>query len=272
MTAIISLLVILAISITVTRIATIALVHTGLSHASARFQARSAFTGVGFTTDEAENVTRHPVRRKIVMLLMLTGNVGIVSALASLLLAFLRQGGESGWPLKLATLFAGLAAIIIISNSAWVDRWLGVVISRLLSRLTDLDVRDYTRLLRLSGDYQIMDLYIKPDDWIAGKQLHHARLRDEGMLVLGIYRADGHYLGVPNGSTEIKEGDKLVLYGRQEQFEELDRRGTGIGGELAHQEAVARQQRVKQAEHQKDAEKLRQDGDPEQPGQESARD
>jgi len=31
---------------------TVALTHTGLSRESARFQARSAFTGAGFTTSE----------------------------------------------------------------------------------------------------------------------------------------------------------------------------------------------------------------------------
>ena len=37
-------------------------VATGTSSELARFQARSAFTGVGFTTSEAESVVLHPVR------------------------------------------------------------------------------------------------------------------------------------------------------------------------------------------------------------------
>ena len=71
MLSIISLLVVLTLSILVTRIATVALTYTGLSRESARFQARSAFTGVGFTTNESEKVVNHPLRRKILMLLML---------------------------------------------------------------------------------------------------------------------------------------------------------------------------------------------------------
>ena len=46
----------------VTRVAARALTLTELSSEAARFQARSAFTGVGFTTSEAEGIVSHPVR------------------------------------------------------------------------------------------------------------------------------------------------------------------------------------------------------------------
>lgn len=54
MAAIMSLLIALTLSLLVTRIAAMALMLTGMSREAARFQARSAFTGVGFTTQEAE--------------------------------------------------------------------------------------------------------------------------------------------------------------------------------------------------------------------------
>ena len=64
MAPILSLLLILAISLVTTRVAALVLERTGLSREIARFQARSAFTGVGFTTAEAESVVGHPVRRR----------------------------------------------------------------------------------------------------------------------------------------------------------------------------------------------------------------
>ena len=82
MAPIISLLIILTLSILITRIATVALVVTGLSREAARFQARSAYTGVGFTTDESEKVVNHPVRRKILLVLMLLGNAGIITTIS----------------------------------------------------------------------------------------------------------------------------------------------------------------------------------------------
>jgi Trk-type K+ transport system membrane component len=51
-----TLLIALALSLIITRVATMALMLTGLSRESARFQSRSAFTGVGFTTTEAESL------------------------------------------------------------------------------------------------------------------------------------------------------------------------------------------------------------------------
>lgn len=60
MIAILSLLAVLIVSLLITRIATVALTLTGLPRELARFQARSAFTGVGFTTSETEKVVNHP--------------------------------------------------------------------------------------------------------------------------------------------------------------------------------------------------------------------
>lgn len=50
MSAISSLLMVVAVSLVITTVATVVLVATGMSTQSARFQARSAFTGAGFTT------------------------------------------------------------------------------------------------------------------------------------------------------------------------------------------------------------------------------
>jgi hypothetical protein len=77
MAGIITVILILVFSILITRVASIALTHTGLSRESARFQARSAFTGVGFTTSESEKVVNHPVRRRILLLLKRYSNVDV---------------------------------------------------------------------------------------------------------------------------------------------------------------------------------------------------
>jgi Trk-type K+ transport system membrane component len=88
MAGIITVIIILVFSIFITRLASIALTHTGLSRESSRFQARSAFTGVGFTTSESEKVVNHPLRRKILQVLMILGNAGIITAIASLIIGF----------------------------------------------------------------------------------------------------------------------------------------------------------------------------------------
>jgi hypothetical protein len=238
MFAVLTLLFILTLSILITRIATVALTHTGLSHESARFQARSAFTGVGFTTHEAERVVAHPVRRRIIMLLMLLGNVGLASVLATLVISFAGAQGGWTWTQRLFLLSAGLVALWGVSKSPWVDRWLSIVIDRALKRWTDLDVRDYARLLKLSGDYSVMELQVRADDWVANTSLVRLRLRDEGIVLLGIDRSDGSYLGVPRGDTVIEPGDTLILYGHEDALRQLDLRTKGTGGLAGHLRAV----------------------------------
>ena len=91
MTAIITLAVIAFFSLLAVRVATIALTMTGLSYDTAIFQSYSAFFGVGFTTREAELVVNHPVRRRIIRDLILAGNVGLTSALATTVASLLQN-------------------------------------------------------------------------------------------------------------------------------------------------------------------------------------
>ena len=85
MVAIATLLIIVSLSLVVNRIATVALMFTGLSKDAARFQSRSAFTGAGFTTTESELIVQHPVRRRIIMMLMFLGNAGLITVIATLM-------------------------------------------------------------------------------------------------------------------------------------------------------------------------------------------
>lgn len=138
MAALVSLLTVVSLSLLITCIATVALTLTGLSREAAKFQARSAFTGVGYTVTEME---------------------------------------------------------------------------------------------------------VESDDWLADKELGELGLRQEGVVVLGIQRKNGRYVGAPKGHTRICSGDTLILYGRLPLLNELDQRGADWTGEQSHQQAVAQQQR-----------------------------
>jgi len=240
---IVALLTVLGLSLLVTRIATVALTLTGLSHEAARFQARSAFTGTGFTTSEAEHAVNHPVRRRIIMSLMLLRSAGIVTILLSLILSFVGAEDGSGKLYRLLWLVGGVAVLWLLSASRWVDRFVRYVMTWALKRWTDLDVRDYVGLLRLSGDYVIRELHMDEGDWLVGRTLSDCRLRQEGVSIIGIYRRNGNYVGVPRGDTTIHAGDVLVLYGRAEALKKLDRRRQGGAGDQDHSAAVDDEQR-----------------------------
>src|SRR4030042_6230482 len=95
MVALFSLLIIVILSIIVIRIGAIALELTGLSAEIASFQAQSAFSGVGFTTLESEAIVTHPVRRRIIRILILLGSAGVTTSMATLVLAFVGQTDKS---------------------------------------------------------------------------------------------------------------------------------------------------------------------------------
>lgn len=244
MGALVSLLIAIAVSLLVTRVAAIALAMTGLSRDSARFQARSAFTGVGFTTSEAEKVVSHPVRRRILMLLMLMGNAGVITVVSSLVLTFVGAAGPYARILRLVLIALGLGLIWLVSASRWLEKYMSRLIKWALNRWGRLDVRDYASLLHLSGEYQVMELKVDADDWLADKCLSELHLRQEGVLVLGIQRQNGKYVGAPKGKTRVCPGDVMILYGRLPILSELDTRRNDISGEFAHQDAVQQQRQV----------------------------
>jgi hypothetical protein len=248
MTAILSVLFILALSLLITRIAAIALSLTGLSKEAARFQARSSLTGVGFTTGESEQVVNHPVRRRIILLLMLLGNAGIVSVMASLIIGFVDNGGSS-FGAKIALLFFGVGLLWLLSVNHWLDQKMSRVIEWALNRFTSLEVKDYATLLRLSGEYRVSEIQIQEGDWLADRTIGECRLRKEGVAVLGIQRGDTHkYFGAPTVDTRLKEGDLLVVYGRAESLKKLDKRRKGRKGDEEHFKAVENQQSIQTRE------------------------
>jgi len=248
MIAVVTLLIVLVLSMLVTRIATVALTHTGLSREIARFQARSAFTGVGFTTSESEKVVNHPLRRRILLLLMLFGNAGIVSVMASVVLTFTSVGGTRSALMRFGLIFIGLLILWIIATNKWVDFRLSRFIGWAVKRYTKLDVRDYASLLHVAGEYKVTELFVEPSDWLANRLLHELRLQDEGVMILGITRKDGTYIGAPHGSMKVNAGDVLILYGRETALMELDQRRRGTEGDREHKEAVAEQQKLVEEE------------------------
>lgn len=226
--------IVLALSLIIIRIGTMALMLTGLSQEAARFQSHSAFTGVGFTTSEAETITQHPVRRHIVMALMIAGNVGIATGISVLLLALLTVGKSEHLLSGLIALLISLIVLWTIAHSRWVERSLNRVIAAALNKFSQLEVRDYVSLLELSKGFSVTELVVDPEDWIAGKTLANLGLAREGVLVLGIKRQNGDYVGAPSGGSHINAYDQIVVYGPVKRLQELATRKADEAGEAAH--------------------------------------
>jgi hypothetical protein len=248
----ITLFIVLTLSLVVTRVATVALTLTGLSRESARFQARSAFTGAGFTTSESELIVRHPVRRRIVMLLMLLGNAGLVAAVGSLLLTFVGTGAVLPWWARLLLLGAGIVVLWVIAMSPLVDRLVSRLTVQAMRRWKRLDISDYAQLLHLGGEYTVVELPVREGDWLAERTLQELRLRREGMMTLAVQRGDGTFLGVPPMDTRLKPGDLLVVYGRSGSIAALERRRASPEGDAQRRRAERTEQMRRRLERETD--------------------
>ena len=233
MAAVLTLVVVVAVGLLLTRVATVAYTMTGMSLAHARFQARSALTGTGFTTAEAEAVVNHPARRRITMLLMLLGGAGVVSVLGTLVLSFAAVETTQTGLRRAVVMVASLAALLWLSKLGPVDRVLRRVIERVLARTTDLEVRDYAALLHLRGEWAVSQVPVEADDGLVSRSLGELRLPDEGVAVLGIERAAGFWVGAPSEDLTVQPGDSVVLYGRRQFLEDIATRVHGEEGEEA---------------------------------------
>jgi Trk K+ transport system NAD-binding subunit len=221
--AIITLSIIILLALLINRIATAALMSTGMSREMARFQARSAFSTVGFTTTEAESVVKHPVRRRIIAFLMLMGNAGFVGLIATVLGTFTGEAeGLAVWK-RGSILAVVLTMLWLIGTSKWLDAWLHRITNAALKRWTNLEARDFLDLLHVGEGYSITELIVDHDDWLMGRRLDELRLSDIGINVLGIQKTGGDYIAAPTGTTYINEGDKLLLYGSRKIIIALDK-------------------------------------------------
>jgi hypothetical protein len=235
--AIATVLIVVLMTLLASRVATMSLMLTGLSRETARFQARSALTGTGYTTSESETIVNHPLRRRIVLTLMILGSAGIVTVIAAVMISFVNADSRDT-AIRLGSLVVALAVFLLLARSDRIDRILMALISRALGRWTELDARDFAALLHLGGGYGVNELSVRDGDWVVAASLSELDLRSEGVAVLGIVCANGAYLGTPVPEMTPQTGDTLILYGPAGVLAELDDRPRGEVGDRAHANAV----------------------------------
>jgi len=222
MIAIFSLLMVIALSFLVVRIGAIALSMTGLSDDIARFQSLSAFSGAGFTTNEAESVVRGPARRRIVSWLIRAGSAGVVTGISTLILSFFDDQFAIGT--KLAVLGAGVVILLLLARSERLDRWTRPMIERALSTSHTAELRDYAALLHMRDDWRIGEILVEEASWLSNRALADLDLRSEGVVVLGIEHENDAYEGAPSGKSRLEAGDTILVYGEAERLSELSER------------------------------------------------
>jgi len=206
--------VIVVLALLIVQLGANALVLTGMSQSAARFQAASAFFGVGFTTREAEMVVEHPVRRRIVLHLIIAGNIGITSALATLIVTMV-DNDRTGFSLflLLVLVVGGAVAFGLLLNVGFVKRPLDRLMTRVLKRAGVIRALDYDVLLHVKEGFSVSEVELWEGHPYAGRELRESRPSDAGIVVLGIHRQDGSFVGAPGKDVVLHPGDVAMVYG-----------------------------------------------------------
>ena len=238
MIAAFTLFLIVSISALITKIAAIALIHTGLSRESATFQARSAYTGTGISSQETESIMNHPVRRKIIFNLMLIGNAGIVTAMSSLILTFVLPETVASRLYGLLIIVVGMTLVWFAVRSKWLNRGLSRLINKMLKRYTDLEVHDYAAVLHLKDDYKVIEASVDSDGWMCNRTLQELNLREEGITILGVDRKGSDYFGSPSGNFKMLADDVVTIYGKSDGIQSLYNRKKDYYAEREHAKFV----------------------------------
>jgi hypothetical protein len=224
------LLFVLAIiaSFLVVRLGAVALELTGMEPRQARFQSLSAFSGTGFTTKESELILHNPARRKVVQLLIVGGNAGLVTLIATLAQslgatattheAWELFGGAVRIPGRLVPYFDVVLIILFlvvlyrVSQTRPVARLIHRVLKAFLVRQGLVQKVSFEEVVLNAQGHGISQIQINADNPLVNRTLAQSGLRAHGILVLSIERGEEILLS-PKGDDRVLLEDRLTCFG-----------------------------------------------------------
>ena len=220
MYAIATFLVVAAITMVFTQMAAGALIATGMPPAAAKFQARSAFSGAGFTTTEAENVVNHPVRRQIIMAAMFVGTLGTPTLVVTVLVGFVAPGPGSTTDRTLVAVSGVILILLAIVNRPMTSALEGVGRRYARARLLPAVAGAGHELLALDQDFVVASADIGADTSGSPRSLRGLDHTFPAVTVLGVQRKNELIADVPT-DISLEPGDRLVVFGARSHLRDL---------------------------------------------------
>ena len=221
-------IVVLVASFIIVRIGAVAFQLTGLEWSLAKFQSLSCFSGTGFTTKEAELITGDTRRRRIASVLIVLGNAGLVTMIATVASALNPENTLLGWlsesflpflPLWSVRWFnLGLIIIALLiiykvfTNKNFTQKLTGYLRKKILKRAFFKPV-SFEELLLLTSGYGITRLEVSMNSFLVDRTIAESELRKNDVTILAILR-DDTTIANPSADTKIQKSDELVLFGK----------------------------------------------------------
>ena len=220
MQCLLSTLIVVFLLVLFVRAAAVAFEMTGLDKRTAQFQALSAFSGTGFTTQEAESIVNHPVRRKIAFLLMVLGTAGFATVIITST-AHVVTRGDYWLPLDVLILVVGLYLIYLVATRKGViTKWEDFIAAKLIKSSFFVGEGPTEDLLHLPEDNGLVRVSITANSPFIGTSLSERGLHEKGLVVLGIERGK-YWIPLPKSEERIQESDRIVMYGPLEVAREI---------------------------------------------------
>ena len=198
----------------------------------AKVQALSCFSGTGFTTKESELVVSNPQRRRIASVLIILGNAGLVTMVAtfantlrpSMLLPqfkipFLHLVIPSrllSW-INLVIVCLGIYVIYRIFTHSRLTKKITEALRKRIVKSDIIKLVSFEELLIVTGGYGVSSIEVCQDSPILNRSLLDAELRKEDINILVIERSD-QVIPNPSASIKLTLGDKLVCFGKLENI------------------------------------------------------
>lgn len=225
---------VLIVAYFVVRIGQAAFELTGLNSDQAHFQALSAFTRTGFTTQEAELIVAHKQRRKIASTLMILGNAGVVTLIATLVNSMRPDEASTtlvpvfkkGIPVFLVP-YVNLSIVLILLFLIYRGFRSSKLSNKLMEKIQQKMVDKkfiqpvcFEELLLNAKGYGISQVEITQNNPLLGKTLTESKLREHDILVLSVERGDEHIIN-PSPKIKFAPQDRLVCFGRLDSIREV---------------------------------------------------
>lgn len=214
MNAAITLVALYSLSTIIVRIASTILRHTGLPDNIARLQSISALSGTGFTTSESELIVNFPIRRRVLVILMILGNLGMASIAATVIVALLATDGETNAIINQIIFFiVAISLTFIVMTNKALDKKLCDAVSWVLARSQTLQELGFHRLYQISRNYSIAEHPISTNEQ---QDISDVDFSKFGLVFIGTRKGNKRmYNDAQDTETDLSFGDTLVCYGHE---------------------------------------------------------
>ena len=213
------LLVAILVYFFVARVGGLALQLTGVESEVARFQALSALTGTGFTTTEAERVVRHRARRRIITVLIIVGNAGLITIIGTMIVSFAQVTGYAALFIRLGILIAGILVLYRLIVASKVGNRVITWLLRPLMKRALMSVPEVEEIFNVEKDWGVNLITVKGRSKNIGLSLADVTA-EEDMEILAIDRTEST-LTQPRSGDKILEGDRLLVYASRKALKRL---------------------------------------------------